>query len=131
MINRFDEVEETVKLYEAKLKGKLQEDLNFDHLNMKIIMTKNRKIQANNKTHKIKVIDARKLRIKISEVFNRKITMQRSNSMNSRASLQAKSERRLESLSKVKQRQSILKTDGNRLKRLQSLDIRIGKKKEF
>lgn len=44
MINRFDEVEETVKLYEAKLKGKLQEDLNFDHLNMKIIMTKNRKI---------------------------------------------------------------------------------------
>ena len=131
MINRFDEVEETVKLYEAKLKGKLQEDLNFDHLNMKIIMTKNRKIQANNKTHKIKVIDARKLRIKISEVFNRNIKMQRSNYVNSKVFLSAKSERRLESLSKVKQRQSILKTDGNRLKRLQSLDIRIGKKKEF
>lgn len=51
--------------------------------------------------------------------------------MNSKVFLSAKSERRLESLSKVKQRQSILKTDGNRLKRLQSLDIRIGKKKEF
>lgn len=72
MIGSYDEVEEQVKRHEAILKGKLKSPEKLV-LGMRVIMQKNRKISLDRKELQTKVIQARKLKIKISEVLNIKI----------------------------------------------------------
>jgi hypothetical protein len=66
MISKFDALEQSVKLYEAKVKGKIQDDVDLSHLSMSVIIQKNKKIDMANKIHKLHVVKARQLRIKIS-----------------------------------------------------------------
>jgi len=66
MISKFDALEQSVKLYEAKIKGKMKDDVDLGHLSMSVIIEKNKKIDMANKMHKLHVVKARQLRIKIS-----------------------------------------------------------------
>lgn len=59
-------------MHEAILKGKLKSPEKLV-LGMRVIMQKNRKISLDKKELQTKVIQARKLKIKISEVLNIKI----------------------------------------------------------
>ena len=52
------------------MKGKVDKNVNLEYLAMKLIIEKNKKIASEDKLYKTKVVKARQLRIKISELFN-------------------------------------------------------------
>jgi hypothetical protein len=48
------------------MKGKLENYVDLGHLSMSVILEKNKKIDQEKKEHKLHIIKARQLRIKIS-----------------------------------------------------------------
>lgn len=70
MISPYDELKERVKLKTAKFDGKAHHQTDRHPVDIKTIIQQNKSIMESKKLLQLKVIQARKLKIKVEQVLN-------------------------------------------------------------